>query len=82
MRIVVLLQNGIPIEAVVMPDVLTRDFQWEEFSMKIRQKRGEILHDAYMKLYPGVEARKIEPQSLPQLGTYILPVHNAEDEPI
>ena len=74
MRVVILLQDGLPVEVVALPDNLTREHEVTQFAGKIEQDRAGILIGAYAYLHPSVDKNKIGACEIPELTTTVLPV--------
>jgi hypothetical protein len=72
MRIVVLTQDGVPIECVAVPTSLTRDYEHRDFAKKLEERRRKVLMFAHTTLHPTIEAKTVSNGDLPSLETYVL----------
>ncbi len=75
MKILVLMQDGIPIEAFNVPKI-SRDWELEQFGKKVREHRTDILKTAFATLNPSKEPKSIGLEDLPTVATVIVELTN------
>ncbi len=76
MKIVILTQDGIPIESAAVPTSLSRDFEHKAFAEKMADQRRKALVAAYVTLHPTIEVKKVGIDDVPTLATYVLTLDN------
>lgn len=75
MKILVLMQDGTPIEAFNLPKT-SRDWEVEQFATKVREHRTGILKTAFATLNPTREEKKIGLDDLPTVATVVVELSN------
>jgi len=77
-KIVVLLQDGTPIDAVAIPDNVTLAHEQTKFADRIRDERYKLLVNAYVTLNPTVVNKSVGTKDIPTLISYILTVRTVD----
>ncbi len=75
MKILILIQDGSPIEAFNLPKV-SRDWEIEQFSKKVKEDRTATLKTAFATLNPTRKPDGIGLEDLPDVSTVVVELTN------